>query len=425
MTNEIIYYTFYVIYSLFDMYILHRLMKIFYGAYTGSWKRILFLYGTWFIVGTAQYILLPYFALNVITSIVMLFMLTYCFESKLFKRIVITVFLYISMFVAEAIVAGFKGLSGIAITEETYNGDVYTFISLCVVLWIISEVIGKFVNVDERMPVPNALSFFIILTSIIVFLLETIIFLQDNVKDIIKFLSSGCVLLIIFMMVYLYDSLSRIFIETTQAELIRAEKNYYYNQSQLLDKKNEEVRKIRHDIKNQLMVVESMIDEGNSGAKDYLAKLNEKIDSTMLFSQTGNTSIDSIINYKMNLASAKGISTEVNIEVPSDMPIRPEDMVVVIGNILDNAIEAVNRAGINGYIYLDIKYKKGNMFIVCKNSFDGIVNIKSNSIYTRKTDDIYHGLGLKSVEDVVKKYDGAIDFEYTDKEFKVNIIMYS
>ena len=141
------------------------------------------------------------------------------------------------------------------------------------------------------------------------------------------------------------------------------------------------------------------------------------------YSQTGILSLDSIINYKLTQAKQSDITVSCEIIVPDDLKIAADDFVTIIGNLLDNAIEAAEKIQDDKYISLNIRYSKGTLFITVKNSFDGTLNIKNNQFETTKKDTMLHGIGLQSIEAAIHKYNGELLTSHSDTEFIAKTIL--
>ena len=115
------------------------------------------------------------------------------------------------------------------------------------------------------------------------------------------------------------------------------------------------------------------------------------------------------------------------MDVPTSLPFDEADLCIVLGNALDNAIEACLRGEVlEPYVELKIKYDVGNLIIIVENSFDG--TIKKNhqgKILTRKKKIKNHGIGIDSMKRVVEKYHGFFDVEDSDGKFRLKCILYS
>ena len=100
-------------------------------------------------------------------------------------------------------------------------------------------------------------------------------------------------------------------------------------------------------------------------------------------------------------------------------------MTVILGNLLDNTINEVKKLEENRYISINIKYTKGCLMIKVNNSYNGIINEKEGVLSTTNKNKGDHGIGLKNIKSVLEKYNGTIDFEYDDDNFKTTLLMYA
>lgn len=99
-------------------------------------------------------------------------------------------------------------------------------------------------------------------------------------------------------------------------------------------------------------------------------------------------------------------------------------MTIILGNLLDNAIEASSKVEENPYINVKLKYDKGRLFLQVANPYAGELIEKSGKFITTKADKDNHGIGLESVKKVIQKYSGTMSVDYDDNIFSVVILMY-
>lgn len=140
-----------------------------------------------------------------------------------------------------------------------------------------------------------------------------------------------------------------------------------------------------------------------------------------------NFEIDSILNYMIQQAKSAGISVSSQILIPEQFT-HSFDFVIILGNLLENAIEAASNSS-QKYIDLTIQLQKNVLYIEIKNSYDGILqptgNSNAPSFYTTKTTNRHqHGIGLNSVRKIVEKYNGTMDIHASDQTFCVKVILY-
>ncbi len=203
----------------------------------------------------------------------------------------------------------------------------------------------------------------------------------------------------------------------TEQKILNMELSSY--QKRYTDVRNsyENMRVIKHDLKNFIHT----IDNGNN---DYIINsVKDKINEAFLVSDTGNIVIDSIL-YNKN-EKIKDINGNLNfdVNVPVELNIEPVDMMIILGNLLDNAIEAVKNIS-DRNIKLIIKYDKPNIFIEVSNKYDGKLIEEKGKYITTKSDVKNHGIGIESIKKIVYKYNGQVDFVTENNIFNVKILLY-
>ena len=145
----------------------------------------------------------------------------------------------------------------------------------------------------------------------------------------------------------------------------------------------------------------------------------ENLTQKMFYVKTGNSAVDSIINTKQKIAEEKGIIFSSNISLPAEYAVSDMDMVCVLGNLIDNAIEACEKQT-SKYIEVDISEVKKMILIKIVNSYNGE---KNDTSVTSKKEKTMHGIGIKNVKKIVAKYKGAYDMECEDDEVVTTVTM--
>lgn len=182
--------------------------------------------------------------------------------------------------------------------------------------------------------------------------------------------------------------------------------------------KEEEIKKINHDIKNNLQVI------CNLNNDDDKLKLIKKIDDNLkkheLVKYSKNDILNIILNMKVNEAKLKGIDIDIvlknSISFMDDL-----DISDLFSNILDNAIENASKSNLPK---IDFKiYKKMNYIVIkCSNTFDGVI-VTDNRKQIKSKKDKKHGYGLKIIDSIVKKYHGEKKISYDDNLFTIMIML--
>lgn len=181
----------------------------------------------------------------------------------------------------------------------------------------------------------------------------------------------------------------------------------------------------KHDIRYHILAIKSLIEAENySGAKEYISKF----DNSEIFPNVGrvceNFTMDSFLKYYLGISTKYDIDFKIDVNIPKNISIEELDLLIVLGNCIENSVEACKKVNIKNRRYIDLKVNiKGlQMVIKIQNSFDGQVLIEKNSIKTTK-DEEGHGIGLSSVKKVTEKYKGYFNTKYNNQEFQVNIII--
>ena len=181
------------------------------------------------------------------------------------------------------------------------------------------------------------------------------------------------------------------------------------------------IRKVRHDLKNHFSVMQAQLDKGDiTACKDYLNNIQETtVENMGTLIRSGNTIVDYLINSQ--LSDKKDIQVLITGSVGDFDDIADADMVSILGNIIDNAVEAVEKTTKTKRIEIYFSRVKGNRIIVCKNTVEEKVLEKNRKLFTTKSDASSHGLGHQIVESTVKKYNGFVDYFEEDDMFGVQI----
>ena len=190
----------------------------------------------------------------------------------------------------------------------------------------------------------------------------------------------------------------------------------YYNQ---LEQHQEEIRRIRHNMKNQLMSLDFALAGNDSEAvRKEIAGVITDIEQAESICYTKNSGINTMLNVKCQEMHKKHIETTIEVNSPGNLKISNVDIGVVIGNLLDNAMEACEKCPKNTrFIHFIAHYHKNVLVISCKNSTVG----KVNGTRTSKKDKINHGYGLKSISMIARKYNGAVEYSIEDGFFQVDV----
>lgn len=182
------------------------------------------------------------------------------------------------------------------------------------------------------------------------------------------------------------------------------------------------IRKLRHDLKNHFTVLKGKLEEGDTDScKKYLSELNQTVESMGDLIRSGNSVIDYLINTK--LSNLENVQVLVSGYVGNYSDIEDVDLACLLGNILDNAIEAQDKVASEKRIELFFLQKNSNRIIICKNTIKESVLVKNRHLKSTKDSSELHGLGHQIVDTTVQKYNGLINYFEDEGMFGVQIVL--
>lgn len=195
---------------------------------------------------------------------------------------------------------------------------------------------------------------------------------------------------------------------------------------QLSDKAIEEMHELRHDIRNQYMVMDVMLSEGRyAELKEYFESMKSDFSRQTQRVNTGNHVIDSVINMEILKATANNVVVNHSILVPAELGIEASDLSRILANLIDNAIEGVLRTDLNEFVVDCVIEARGEYLYVC---ISNAINSDEDTqkllrLNTVKTDYKNHGYGHKIIKRIVEKYNGHIKYSVEDGFFIAEAIL--
>ena len=356
-----------------------------------------------------------------------LFLFTFSYKMRLFVRFLITTAVYAivsaSDFVSLIIICSvFSVPVEATLVEPVYTlGIIFSFSITFIMLFIIKHtrrfiVMGSF---DKRF----LLIYLLPVCTTIVILTEYAVFCNYNTSFQINLIMlSGALLLLItnFIIFTLTDAL---FMQIDAEKKLQVAKEMIEKQSEeyhkLLDADGE-IRRYRHDVKNFLSGVLFNLEEDKIGLVKTSVK--EQLNSFRDFDKFASSKsvLNTLLAFKAEKSSDIKFSYEINVkECYSFSDI---DLAVLLGNLIDNAVEAAEKITENRWVNVTVSYDGNAMHIIVTNP----VKDKPNTLNltTTKKNKKGHGLGLLSVKSLAEKYNGNVAFSCKDSVFKAVVILY-
>ena len=235
-----------------------------------------------------------------------------------------------------------------------------------------------------------------------------------------------CILMINIIDFYLVIDLGKKNVSKIMNEKLKMQIAYNEQYVKNADTEYDLIQKLRHDSKAIYQVLGDLLSNGKiEKANDYLNKLTDIVDDKIIFINTDNSFVNSIINAKLTIAKSFGIKTSC-LCVKSFNGIDDIDLCRLLSNMLDNAIRATSRVGENDKrISVSISEDVGTYSFIVSNTIDKSVLEYNPELKTTKNNSSESGYGTGIIKDIARKYNGEYDFYEKDKTFYCSVILNS
>lgn len=185
----------------------------------------------------------------------------------------------------------------------------------------------------------------------------------------------------------------------------------------------ERLSSLRHDFKNHLLVLKGRMEkEEYQEALNYINKIQTLTEAASGVVVSNHTAVSALITTKKEECKNKNIAINYELNFLT-ISLTDLDLSIILGNLLDNALEAAEKCKDNRWIDISITEKKEYLIIECINTFAKKPLLQGKQFLTQKRNHEEHGIGLKNVKESVKKYDGTMDIEYSKGIFSVKILL--
>ena len=257
---------------------------------------------------------------------------------------------------------------------------------------------------------------------------------KQNLRDMLKLFAVDVLLAGVFVLItgrmewqifpLIYSIVKLIAALLLESALRRREKDriavqmrMYQHQMEIMEQSQAQIRFLRHDMKNHLLHMNRLLLEHDTDAlRDYVQETAAHLDTPQEFVRSGNRDIDSLLNYKLLTAQQLGAEITTDVKIPAEMQIPAFDLNVILGNLLDNALDALKVCD-NRRLTVSLRYDAGLLYILIENTCAGeppAVSAKGAG----------HGLGLHSIRRTLERYHGELKTDYSDRVFTAAAMLY-
>lgn len=369
-----------------------------------------------YIMTLVCYIFFNNMAVNLVISLMAIFLIGCTYSGSLKKTILLSVMCY-AIQCASDVIAVFL------FTKLSDNGN-YELVSmyLSVLLFYIIVIVLKNVYKKQVQEEFSGQWSYLLISAICSICILYMI-ANDTGMARITIVVTGIVVLAVNIMLYrFYVSMSDRFIYEQDNILLRKQMDIYEQHISANVENAEKIRAIRHDMKHHIREIKELSEKGmTKEINEYIDMLAGDINEAQSYVDTGNAALDGIVNYYMSVAATENIIFDTNISVPQNMQIKTYDLNIIMGNLLDNAFENTMMAK-NKQVLLKMKYFNSILYISSINTYTGAIKKSGEKFISLK--DSSHGYGVDNIKRIVNKYNGNIEIDYKNNIFNISIMLY-
>lgn len=261
----------------------------------------------------------------------------------------------------------------------------------------------------------------ILISGLQISLIRNIIYKQQKYYNIFL-LVLLCVIILNVILYYAMIYISKKNEDEKRYSLMQKQLELQGESIQALKQKYDETAKIRHDIKNYISLAITLAEQDKHIELTTFLKtlVDEKINSITSYIDTKRSVLGAVLNSK--LSKAKSFDIEMQCYILSELEsVSDMNLSILLANLLDNAIEACERNKVHSEITVKTWTEAGYYFLEILNTVESDILSNNPRLKTNKDDSEFHGIGLRSVSDIVKKYNGMINFDQKGNIFHVYV----
>lgn len=405
----------------FRIYVIYRFFRIFFERRKVGGSLTFLCFFGYFLLNSGMFLLFRQPFLNLATSLIPCFLLTYLYEGRLRLRVIAVAFITIVDLVCEEIVYWLL----IAVTGSNHLVAGIILPNLLMLPFVVVFRKLKALKNGDRVSLWETVCTLSV-PIISMFILTIVLFEASDSR--LAVIAIAGLLLINVVIFYLFDliaaSCQREYERALEQEVAQRQKEAQQNELRLRKELDDRLRLFRHDMNNHLIVLGEMAaSERLEEIRKYLIDMGEEVEPAQLMIQSGNFAVDSIVNLKLREAERLGVEVHQEMNLPETLAVSEFDLNIILGNLLDNALRALESASVRK-LSLKVRYDRELLFIGISNTYGGRIVEEEGHLQTTKDAGEEHGLGLESVRKAVGKYQGELEFHYDNTCFTVTALLY-
>lgn len=389
--------------------------------YGGSVEKISYLIFVVFMGVTTIFFSKP--IIFMIVNILSFFFISFNYEKNVIFKIINSIFAYIFLLIIDVIITMLTGLTNINPFHENEYNSIFGVILIRIIWVVLTNIFNRYKSNSYntiKLPLQYYLSILAVLVGTLYLFIKLLSFEEATILDLI--VSIIFVLTINTIIIVLFENLYKLFTLKIETNILIEQTRAYENQNEVISSATETLSSLKHDIKNHISILCELNRNGKiKELQEYISNMQSQINEIDNISRSNNFIFDSILNLK--LKNLEDIDLTVEIDVPNNIEILAYDLMVILGNLLDNSLEALYKLEKNRVLKITSKISKENLLIFIDNSFNNEISFQNGNFLSTKKNKDNHGIGLKNVKKVLKSYGGYLNINYTKEIFSVTIVI--
>ncbi len=404
------------------IYLISQFANVFLGKTVRSKVQIFFACACFYVINTALFWIFHTMWINIVCNLAGISVIVSLYTKSIKTNIFVTGSIYLINMGCD--------MAGTMLFIQYEDGQkfdqIYEIVSVFMIL-VCLLLVGKIITIHKNVEQTQNISLILVpLCSIVVIWLLAY---SDACEEVgIAIVALG-LLVINFFMLYLYNQLLRSISQKFETEMLKNQVQIYANQLDVIFQSEEKAKALRHDLKHHMNELKLLANKyGAVEIQDYIDRMEYFIHNPKEIVSSGNVEIDSVLNYMLKKAKAELETVTVKVILPEEIK-HSFDLNVLMGNLLENAIEAARQTETK-YLNVYIALQKGVLKIQIDNSFMTEILLEkeerdgSRILLTTKRRKEQHGIGLQNVKKIVESYNGNMDIQMSGNIFSVKLILY-
>lgn len=421
----------YISYAISEFLYIYAI-SIFLSSYLGKsrfGKASLIFFGIFYILDGIIYFLPDEPVIYFTSSIILYYLLSVVYAKPSFKNITVTLIMSICTACSQFAFAGIISVSNRLIGSLDHTYAVNAALIGSRLVFYFSALIFKRIYKKKHFSESAALNPAILTTPVLSMLVlhltsvfsETRNHTYTTVRGIPLIITAAFLITVNILVFYLCHKQRCILLLKKHNDILKNAITVQQHQYQSENQRRNSFHREKHDYKNFLIGIKSALEKGNIDSA--ISKINEHIGTLSMppISNTGCYALDSIINYKGQLANSCGITIKTSCRIEAELDMSADDLCILFGVALDNAIEYLSEhKQVMQTIKVIVNYSRNMLLADISNHVCENIVIKDNSIPSSKNS-FRHGFGLESARFIIKKYNGNLHLNCRDRIFHFGV----